>query len=277
MTGFLIACCLLLSPGTVDSLGPAPKAPVQRIASLAPSLTQAVIFLGAQNKLVAISRFDEQPSLQHLPRAGGFSDVAVETLLKLRPDVVLAPKAPGNEASVRRLAAQGIPILAFSLTTTQDVCQAMARLGELLEARDKAQAWLSAFEELRQKLKTATPQKRPRVLLLVGLSPLVAAGPGSFADELIAEAGGHNIVQRAPTPFPVVSLESIFRHKPDIVINLAEFHEGKSQLQNLPGLRNARWISAPNKDLLQPGPALLSALLQLASWFDNPHVSLSAH
>jgi len=266
MTGFF-ACCLLLSLGAVQGLGPAPKAPVQRIASLAPSLTQAVVLLGAKEKLVAVSRFDEEASLQHLPKAGGFADVAMETLLRLQPDVVLLQKAPGNEAAARRLAALGIPLLAFSLTTTQEVCQAMAYLGELLEARDKAQQWLASFESLRRQLREVAPQKRPRVLLLVGLSPLVAAGPGSFADELIWEAGGQNIVARSPTPFPVVSLERVARQKPDIVINLAEIHEGKTHLQKLPSLRKARWLSAPNKDLLQPGPALLPALHQLAVWF----------
>ena len=273
MTGFFVACCLLLSQGSVESLGPVPKAPVQRIATLAPSLTQAVVFLGAQEKLVAVSRFDEEASLMHLPRAGGFSDVALETLLRLRPDVVLAQKAPGNEAAIRRLAAQGVYVLAFSLTTTKDVCLAMETLGQLLKARDKARQWLSDFENLRQKLKAAAPKTRPRVLLLVGLSPTVAAGPGSFADELIWEAGGQNIVPRAPTPFPVVSLEMLLRHKPDIVIDLAEVHEGRSHLQQLPGLREARWISAPNKHLLQPGPALLPVLSQLASWLDNSPVA----
>jgi iron complex transport system substrate-binding protein len=294
MTGLFASCCLLLSLGnaatapsastasntaaasasSMENLGPVPKAPIGRIASIAPSLTQAVVFLGAENKLVAISRFDEQPSLQHLPKAGGFSDVAVETLLKLRPDVVLVQKAPGNEAPIRRLAAQGIPVLAFALTTIKDVCQTMALLGELLEAQEKAQAWLSSFEALRQQLRASAPPKRPRVLLLVGLSPLIAAGPGSFADELIGEAGGQNVVARSSTPFPVVSLESIFHQKPELIINLAEFHEGQSHLRSLPGLRDARWISAPDKGLLQPGPALLPVLRQMAAWFGNPHAAL---
>ena len=269
MTGFFIACGLLLSLGSVQSLGPTPTSPIQRIASLAPSLTQSVVLLGAQEKLVAISRFDEAPSLQHLPRAGGFSDVALETLLRLRPDVVLAQKAPGNETALRRLATQGIFVLAFSLTTTKDVCEAMALLGDLLQAQDKAQQWLVSFENLRQKLRAAAPQKRPRVLLLIGLSPTIAAGPGSFADELIWEAGGENVVPRAPTPYPVVSLEMLLRQKPDVVIDAAEIHEGKNQLQNLPGLREARWISAPDKGLLQPGPALLPVLGQLAAWLGN--------
>jgi hypothetical protein len=66
-------------------------------------------------------------------------------------------------------------------------------------------------------------------------------------------------------------MERLLRHKPDIVIDLAEVHEGRSHLQKLPGLREARWISTPDKGLLQPGPALLAVLGQLASWLDNPH------
>ena len=263
MMGFFISCCLLLVPGFVESLGPAPGVPVQRIASLAPSLTQAVLVLGAQEKLVAVSRFDEEASLRQLPRAGGFSDVAAETLLRLRPDVVLVQKAPGNEAALRRLAAQGVSILAFSLTSTKEVCQAMEYLGEVLEAQEKARAWVASFEALRRRLAEAAPQKRPRVLLLVGASPVVAAGPGSFADELIWAAGGQNVVERSLAPFPVLSPERLVRHKPDIVIDLTEGHEGHSTLQKLPGLSKARWVRAPNKDLLQPGPALVGGLLQL--------------
>ena len=94
------AFLLAAAPPPVEQprhLGPASPARVLRVVTLAPSLTEAVLALGLQDRLIGVSRFDELPEVARLPRVGGFIDPSVEAVLALKPDLVLVQPAPGNQ------------------------------------------------------------------------------------------------------------------------------------------------------------------------------------
>ena len=94
-------------PGPLRMLGPAPHGEVRRVVTLAPSLTDVVLALGAGERLVGVSRFDERPEVSRLPRVGGFVDPSVEAVLALHPDLVLAQPGPGNRRAVETMAGLG--------------------------------------------------------------------------------------------------------------------------------------------------------------------------
>ena len=66
-------------------------APSRRIVSLAPSNTETLFAMGAGELIVGTTRFDDFPAnALAIPRVGGFTDVDIERVLKLKPDLVLA-------------------------------------------------------------------------------------------------------------------------------------------------------------------------------------------
>ena len=73
----------------------------QRIVSLLPSLTETVCALGACPRLVGLDRYSNWPeSLKALPRVGGGLDPNIESIVALKPDLVLAA---GSTRGVERL------------------------------------------------------------------------------------------------------------------------------------------------------------------------------
>ena len=102
-------------------LGHKPQGPVRRVVTLAPSLTETVLMLGAGERLVGVSRFDELPEVKALPRVGGFVDPSVEAVLGLRPDLVLVQPSPGAQQAVEKMAELGTPVLLLPLHTV-DQC-----------------------------------------------------------------------------------------------------------------------------------------------------------
>ena len=69
-------------------------APPQRIVSLLPSLTETVYALGECQRLVGVDRFSNWPgSIAAVPRVGGALDPSVESIVALRPDLVLMSTA----------------------------------------------------------------------------------------------------------------------------------------------------------------------------------------
>jgi iron complex transport system substrate-binding protein len=256
---------LLLAATPAQWLGPPPPKPATRVVTLAPSLTETVLALGAKDSLVAVSRFCEFAEVAGLPRAGGFNDLAVETIVALKPHLLVVQKAPANQKAVETLARLGVPVLALPLTTVDDVAVAMTALGEALGRGAEARGLVDELGRARAEARAVKVARGRRVLFVVGFAPLVVAGPGSFADELLRDCGVQNAAERAPTAYPTYSLERAVKLAPDVVVDAADVPEGRDAVEALPPLKRARWVALPTKDVLHPGPALAKALPALCS------------
>lgn len=266
----MIALVLALSLGGTPSdapqwLGPKPKAQVKRVITLAPSLTDMVLALGAGDRLVGVSRFDERPEVKALPRVGGFVDPSVEAVVALQPDLVLVQPGPGNQQPVEKMAELGAPVLSLPLHSVEQVLVATRETGKALGREAQGKALADRIEQARAGVhERAKALPHPRVLFVYGWEPLVVAGPGSFADELLRDAGGVNAAEQATSPYPVYSVESALRARADVVVNAAGVHEGGGDtLRGLPGLKEARWVELSSLDLLHPGPRLAEGLEEL--------------
>jgi len=251
-------------PGPLRMLGPAPRGEVRRLVTLAPSLTEVVLALGAADRLVGVSRFDERPEVSRLPRVGGFVDPSVEAVMALHPDLVLAQPGPGNRRAVETMAALGAPVLLLPLGTVADVLAAERAAGKALGRAEQGESLARELEATRARIRERARLRSPvRVLLVYGFEPLVVAGPGGFADELLADAGAVNVAADAASPYPVYSVERALRSRPEVILDAADTAAGRDRLRALPGLHEARWAAVPGQALLHPGPALGRGLEQL--------------
>lgn len=245
-------------------LGPKKEGKVQRVVTLAPSLTEMVLAMGAGGTLVGVSRFDVDKAVAALPRVGGFVDPSVEAVIALKPDLVLVQPGPGNQRPVERMAELGVPVLLLPLHTVADTLAALRAVGQALGRGKEAEALISHIEATRTRIREAAKKlPTPRVLLAYGFEPLVVAGPGSFADELLRDAGAVNVAADAGSAYPVYSVERAVRARPDVVVDAADVDVGKEKIQALPGLAEARWVQVPTLALLQPGPSLGRGLEEL--------------
>jgi iron complex transport system substrate-binding protein len=248
----------------VQTLGPRPPVEVRRVVTLAPSLTDIVLELGAGERLVGVSRFDERSEVAKLPRVGGFVDPSIEAVLALKPDLLLVQPGPGNRRPVEALAEMGTPVLSLSLGTVSDVLAAERIIGRVLGRAERGEALARRLEETRSRIRTRAGGSKPvRVLFVYGFDPLVVAGPGSFADELLTDAGGINVAANASSPYPLYSVERAILARPEVVVDGADVPSGRDQLRSLPGLKEARWVQLPDRSLLHPGPALERGLVEL--------------
>jgi iron complex transport system substrate-binding protein len=268
MTNAVLLSLLVLGaggdPGPLRMLGPEAKGEVRRVVTLTPSLTDVVLALGAGDRLVGVSRFDERPEVAKLPRVGGYVDPSVEAVMALRPDLVLAEPGPGNRQAVERMAELGTPVLLLPLGTVADVLAAERAAGKSLGRVREGEALARELEATRARIRDRARGRPPvRVLLVYGFDPLVVAGPGGFADELLSDAGALNVAADAASPYPVYSVERALKSRPQLILDASMGPSGRDRLRSLPGLSEARWASVPGQALLHPGPALGQGLEQL--------------
>ena len=190
--------------------------PPQRIISLMPSLTETVCALGACPRLVGVDDYSNwPPSVNPLPHVGGLEDARVESIVALRPDLVLVPT---SSRVLPRLQTLGLPVLALEPRMLRDVRRVLQVLGPVLQAADADAVWQSINREVQVAAQKMPPGLRgTRVYVEVGSTPY-AASESSFIGELLVRLGAENIVPAALGPFPKLNPEFVVRADPQVII-----------------------------------------------------------
>ncbi len=249
--------------------------PAQRIVSLVPAQTDAVIALGAADRLLARTRFDADPAIARLPVIDDALTPSVEWLAEQRPDLVFAWPDRLSRSVVTRIVELGIPVYASASESLDDVRRGLRDLGVLLGLEAAAEALVAGLDATIDSVRAShSGQSRPRVLYLIGLDPPMAAGPGSFVHELIDIAGGVNVLGDAAGLWPPVSLEEILVREPDVIVIAVERQDGPALLQRLrerPGWRSLAAVRTGRVHIVdaglfnRPGPSLVLAMRALAA------------
>lgn len=198
-------------------------APARRVISLIPAQTGVITILAGADVVIARTAWDRQPELQHLPSIGNALTPSVEWLAALRPDLVVAwPDAQSRDV-VRRLGDVGIPVYASRVESIAEIRSMIERLGVLLGADARADSLRTALDAQLDSVRAYVADRpRPSVLYLLNADPPMAAGPGTYIDELIEVAGGRNAFGDLRQLWPQISLEEIVRRQPDVVIRPSE-------------------------------------------------------
>ena len=250
----------------------ATASPPARIISLAPSVTETLFALGAGPRVVAVSTYcDYPPEVRLLPKVGSFLTPRVETIVALRPDVVIGVPSPGNHDAVATLRRLGIRVEisdAEHLAELPAVTRGIAAAAGVPEAGERLVAEIDdAMSAVRRRVAASPPR---RVLMAIGQDPLVVVGHTSFLGELLAAARAVNVAPPAGA-WPHVNVEYVVARDPEVIIDSSMGTEERSEagrywrrLPSLAAVRAGRVYAFRDYRALRPGPRLPAAFEDLA-------------
>ncbi len=235
----------------------------QRIVTVLPSLTETVCELGQCQRLVGTDRYSNYPaSVRALPKVGGGLDPSVESIVALRPDVVLI--ATSSRAS-ERIEALGIKVVAMEPKSHADVQRVLQVIGTLLDVPDAPRVWRDINAGVAAAAQSLPPEVRStRVYFEVNSAPF-AAGESSFIGETLTRLGVKNIVPASLGPFPKLNPEFVVRANPDLIMVGDRNFIGMNQRPGWAGIRALRehrvcLFPAEQSDVLvRPGPRMAEA------------------
>jgi iron complex transport system substrate-binding protein len=274
MRGAVALLVAVVASGAACSRGPAPAPGVAtRVVSLGPSTTEALFAIGAGDKVVGRSRYcNFPPEATKLPAVGGL-EPDLEAILGLRPDLVVGPSGAWSTPFAKTLADRGISTwFPAEIATLGGIDALLLALGDRTGTRtgaERAVASIHAQERAVDRAVSGLP--RPRALLVVGLDPIVVAGPASFGHDLLLHAGSLD-AETDPGAWPVVSFERLVELDPDVVLDSAEGDTpGPSRIgPQSPGwsgvraVREGHVIVLHDDRVLLPGPRIGEGLTVLA-------------
>lgn len=248
--------------------------PVQRIVSLAPSLTETIYALGLQDRLVGDTDYCDYPDdAQKKTKVGGAINPNLEQIAALRPDLVLVTKSLNRYDTVRALDSLGIPAFATDPHTVDEIVSSTERLAEILGARESGNALALDLEhrlsDLKQRLAASPPR---RVLFVVWAEPLISIGKDTFIADALRRAGAISIVDSAQG-WPQVNLEEVVKLQPEYLVFATGHGEtGARDIDIFPSLPGWRLLDAVRNRRFavisdavnRPAPRIVSAIEDLA-------------
>ncbi|WP_411992701.1 cobalamin-binding protein [Agarivorans sp. DSG3-1] len=192
----------------------------QRIIALAPHLTEQVYALGAGDRLIATVDYADYPeAAKALPRIGNYQYISLESIISLKPDLVLVWKQGNQESLAQKLRALNIDVFVSQPKQLATLPKQLATLGEILGEPETGQRLSHYAEQQLEQLAQQYQSQRPvSVFYQMWYQPLRSISAKSWIDDGIRLCGGENIMAEAVAPYPLLSEEWVLSADPEAII-----------------------------------------------------------
>ncbi len=278
----------------------------ERIVSLSPSNTEILFAVGAGDNVVGVTDYCNYPheleariEANKIVRVGGYWNPSVETIVDLKPDLVLVSTAQCTiktnncktncsrrcELTVKvanRLRSLELNVLTLAPHSMDDILDNILLVGKATGNVTKAS---DIVENLKQRIDAVVTNSnlasnRPKVYFEVWNDPYISVSSGIWIGNLISLAGGTNIFGEAVSEWPVICSEDIIQRDPSIVVfpvipgvprfwGSFEAVKKRRGWENITAVSDGRLYEVPRDFISRPGPRLVEAL-ELLEKMINP-------
>ena len=196
----------------------------QRVVSLSPAVTEIMFALGADSLLVGRTDFCEYPAeALQIPSIGGISNLNIEKILSLNPDLVISGSMVGKKAT-DQMDQMGTPMVCvIEKPRFEALYDNIRAIGRLVGKEKEADSLNALMRERANALDNRTITQShdnalPKVYYVVGFGPTgnFTAGGNTFINDIIRMAGGRNIAEEVEGWN--YSLEALMQENPDYII-----------------------------------------------------------
>lgn len=245
---------------------------VTRVISLAPNLTEIVFAIGAGDRLVGRTSYcDFPPEAKAVAEVGDTRTPAIETIIGLRPQVVLVSTASQLEVFTQQLQNQHIAVFVTDPHDLEGVFRSIEQVGEILGQKEQSGLLVRKLRERASAVEKAVQGKeRVRVFYQLSGEPLYTAGRDAFVTDLMRRAGAKSVTVDVPGAWPKYSNESALAARPDAIILPTGGSMGSANSEVTPALRQSpaavqgRVYKINDDYLARPGPRAIDGLEAMA-------------
>ncbi|MDZ4797300.1 MAG: helical backbone metal receptor [Bryobacteraceae bacterium] len=265
------------------SVGSAADAP-RRIISTSPGITEILFGLGLGDRVKGVTNYCKYPpEVTKLPKVGTWVTPNMEVILSLKPDLIVVQRTNVHDAA--RFQTVKLKTLEVHLDVVADIEGTIDVIGNAAGVPERARALNAKIRkglaEIQSKVAAAS---RTRVLFVVGRNPgtldgMIAVGPKSYLDEVVAIAGGRNILSDAKVPYVKVLHEEIVARNPQVIVDIGEHADAASitpeqarrevalwsRYPTLAAVRDKRIHIVASELFVVPGPRVLECAQRLAA------------
>lgn len=252
--------------------------PARRIIPLYGAFGEMLLALGCGDRIVGRTDADAAvPELARLPAVGTHMRPNTELVAGARPDLVLQMSGRGEALlQTETLRKLGVPVLSFEVNSFAQLFRVMEELGRLCGREAEAAALVAGWKARLDALAAQNAGKKPWRMFYEARYPnLLAAGRGGIVSEIMALAGGENVVSEK-RKLARLNEEAVILADPEVYLvqrgpmnpapqPLAE----RPHFRGLGAVRAGRTLEVDEALFSRPGPRSVEAAELLARWLSG--------
>jgi iron complex transport system substrate-binding protein len=255
----------------------------QRIISTSPGITEILFALGAGSRVVGVTDYCVfPPEVKKIPKIGSWASPNMEVIVAARPDLIIVQKTAVHDAA--RFRSAGLHTLEVHLDRIADIYSAIAAIGAEAGVPDRSRQLTASIRKELGDIQSRVAGRRPAsVMFVVGRTPgslegIIAVGSTSYLSEVIALAGGRNILSDSRVAYPKVLHEEILARNPEVIIDMGEHADAAALTEpqiasevalwgrygSVSAVRNHRVHIVASEMYVVPGPRVVDCARSLA-------------
>jgi len=250
-----------------------------KIICLTEESVETLALLGRLDLVAGVSIFVKRPSeAQNLPKVSAFTHSKIDTIVELKPDLVLGFSDIQKDIA-RDLIGAGLNVWISNHRSIQETLDYVLMLGRLVGEEQKAQELVLSWENETKRLKAMTHKKRPKIYFEEWDEPQISAI--RWVSELIEICGGEDVFKERSAEKLAkgrfVTSQEVIERAPDIIfgcwcgkkVRIDKITE-RSGWSEIPAVKNQQVFELEPEIFLQPGPALfVDGLRIMAKYLEN--------
>lgn len=195
----------------------------ERIVSAGSAVTELLIALNQQDKLVAVDVTSELPGSLQLPKIGYHRRLSAEGLLALGPNRLIGSDEMGPETALSQLRSAGVEVdIVNTKPTPEGLIERIDEIAALTHAKQQASKLKKQVTEQIARLeKNKSQQKSAKKVLFLLIHegrPANVAGRDTTPNAIIELAGGVNPAASQLSSYKPLSTEAMVEMQPDIIL-----------------------------------------------------------
>lgn len=199
---------------------------ISRIVVLRGAIAEVVYSLGLGDNVVGRDVSTTFSEAEDVPLVTHGHDLSAESVMSLKPSIVLADTDSGPPEALAQLRAVGVPVVTFKPVTSiegiqKHMTEVAAALGVTSEGEALAKRTMRGIDEIADQVVSSTKPPRVAFLYLRGTAGVyLLGGPGSGADSMIEAAGGIDVGTTIglKKPFTPLTSEALVVAAPDVLL-----------------------------------------------------------
>jgi iron complex transport system substrate-binding protein len=249
------------------------SSPAQRIISLAPHTTELLFAAGAGKSVIAVTAWSDYPlEAKNIPSVGSATELDVERIIKLQPDLVVAWKNGNKPRQIAYLRKFGIQVFESEPKTLDAIADSIKKLSTLAGTEQIGQQQALAFQQKILALKNKYQQaSEVSYFYQIWQKPLMTLNGEHLISQALKICGGKNIFNELIPTAPTVNSESVIQRNPEVIFMSSEEKNIATQWQNFPNMTavtNKNIFTFNGSIMNRAGPRMAEATEQLCEKLD---------
>lgn len=197
--------------------------PLDRIVSLVPSLTELLVYLGLEEKIVGITKFCIHPEDLRKKKTivGGTKKVHLDKIRALNPDIILCNKEENTLEMVLDLE-KICPVHVSNIITFQDSLELISKYGTLFNKEQKALELVTALSGKKAFFEANLSSEKLRVAYFIWRKPWMVVGGNTFINSMLELNGWINVYKDSKERYPEIDLDQLKNKDLDLILLSSE-------------------------------------------------------